>query len=488
VSSLPEYVEERIRRHQLLPEGQAILVAVSGGPDSMALLHLLHRLAPSHRWRLKVAHLNHRLRGRSSDADERLVRRAAQALGLRLVVGQANVRQLAGAEKLSVEMAARKARHEFLARAAARSRCACIALAHHADDQVELFFLRLLRGTGAEGLAGMKWRNPSPNDPAITLVRPLLDLPKSALVDYAARMKIPFREDSTNASLEIQRNRIRHELLPLLRKNYQPALDRSILRLMEIVCAEAEFVTQAAEDWLARRRADASSVCPQESKRPGRIPARRGPAQTEGFDGLSLAVQRRCLQLQLLRLGVRVDFDLVEELRLNEDRPVGVYKNENADRREFVAVRNGQGLVQLRTLEPGARFAPDTVEVCLRGRAGEALFAGMSLRWRISASGARRAFRPAAGREFFDADRIGPRVRLRYWQPGDRYQPIGMAKAVKLQDRFTNQKILRDRRHRLIVAATATGEIFWVEGLRISERFKLTNSTTRRLLWRWQRL
>src|ERR1039458_7290140 len=190
----------------------------------MVLLHLLHGLAPRHGWQLVAAHLNHQLRGRSSDADERLVGRTAQKLKVPLLVGRAAVRELACAGKLSLEMAARELRHGFLAGTARRRHIRTVALAHHADDQLELFFLRLLRGSGGEGLAGVKWRG-----------GPGRDQPKAALVRYAAEHGIRHREDKSNAVLDFQRNRIRHELLPLLRRKYQPALDKTISRVMEIV-------------------------------------------------------------------------------------------------------------------------------------------------------------------------------------------------------------------------------------------------------------
>src|SRR5207245_6181139 len=175
----------------------------------MVLLEALRRLAPANRWKLTVAHFNHQLRGRASEADEKFMARITEEWDLPLVVGRAPVRTFAARHRLSLEMAARGLRHEFLARSACNRGVETIALAHHADDQVELFFLRLLRGAGGEGLAGMKWRNASPSDPGIQLVRPLLDQPKSALRVYAAERKIQFREDATNASLDIQRNRIR---------------------------------------------------------------------------------------------------------------------------------------------------------------------------------------------------------------------------------------------------------------------------------------
>jgi tRNA(Ile)-lysidine synthase len=222
LNDLRNIVENTIAARKLLPERHAVLVAVSGGLDSMVLLHLLAGLAPDHGWRLAVAHFNHRLRGRSSDADERLVRKAADTLGLPFISDAADVRKYASAHKLSIEMAARQLRHGFLARVARKRGIRTIALAHHADDQVELFFLRLLRGAGGEGLAGMKWKNPSPRHPGIQLVRPLLDCTKSELAAWARRERIPFREDASNASLKFQRNRIRHELLASPNSSLKP--------------------------------------------------------------------------------------------------------------------------------------------------------------------------------------------------------------------------------------------------------------------------
>jgi tRNA(Ile)-lysidine synthase len=263
VTGLLERVDQNLLNRQRLKPGQAVLVAVSGGLDSMALLHLLCRLASRHRWRLTVAHFNHRLRGRSSDADEKLVRQIAARLKLPVVVGRAGVKSFAKKSKLSLEMAARKLRHEFLARAARERTIPVVALAHHADDQVELFFLRLLRGAGGEGLAGMKWRSQSPVNPKITLIRPLLDATREELRQFVRENKIPFREDATNAQLEMPRNRVRNELLPLLRKKYQPGLNQTVLRLMEIVGAESDVIGETARQWLevnCRSRGDAAQI------------------------------------------------------------------------------------------------------------------------------------------------------------------------------------------------------------------------------------
>ena len=467
MSELLRRLEHNIRQRGLFREGQPLLIAVSGGVDSMVLLRALHQLSTNRGWRLTVAHLNHRLRGRSSNADEALVRRTAQTLKVPVIVERTDVRQFARARKLSIEMAARELRHDFLARAAARFKIRSIALAHHADDQLELFFLRLLRGSGGDGLSGMKWRNPSPKNPAIHLVRPLLDQPKSSLLKYAAEKKIRFREDASNASLDIQRNRIRHELLPLLRRKYLPHLHKTILRVMDIVGAETELVSTAANSWLEK-------------------PA----AKRLSFEKLPVAVQRRCLQFQLREHGIAPTYDLVEELRLASDQPVNIAAASPPGTRNGKAasvVRDSAGRLYLRQIEVSPRFQSGSRELDL-GQAGETLFDGVRIRWRISSRQPSGARKNAPGREVFDADSVGSRVLLRHWQPGDRFQPIGRASSVKLQDFFTNEKVPRARRHQLIVAVSNNGEVFWVEGLRISERFKLAKATIRRLQWRWKRL
>jgi len=475
VSDLLDHIEQSIKSRGLFREGQPILVAVSGGLDSMVLLSALSELSPKHGWKLAVAHFNHQLRGRSSDADERLVRRTAERLGLRIVTQSADVRKFAAAHRVSIEMAARKLRHDFLSRTASRLKISTIALAHHADDQLELFFLRLLRGSGGEGLAGMKWRNPSPSDARIQVVRPLLDLPKSVLREFAARKKILFREDASNKCLDYQRNRIRHGLLPLLRRKYQPALDRTVLRVMDIIGEQADFVTSAARDWLERT--------------PQRLTL-NAPRST-AFDRLPIAVQRRVVQLQLPALGIKADHALVETLRLAPDRSVAVSVSkpqDNAFASEFVS-RKATGRLELQRPEPKTpRFKTDSLAADLTDGAGEILFGGVRINWRILSRKWNRAPKYKAGCETFDAEKVGSPILLRHWQPGDRFQPIGMANSLKLQDFFTNEKVPGSRRHELLVAANKSGDLFWVEGLRISERFKLTKQTKRGLQWCWQRL
>lgn len=456
VSDLVEQVRQTILEKRLLRPGQAVVLAVSGGLDSMVMLHLLARLSGEHQWRLVVAHLNHGLRGRESDADQAFVRAAAAQLGLPFVTKRVAVTRHAQQRNLSVEMAARQLRHQFLARTAPACGAATVALAHHADDQVETFFLRLLRGAGGESLAGMRYRSPSPADPRVELIRPLLGCRRSALRDFAQAAKVDFREDASNLKADFLRNRLRLELLPLLTAEFQPALATTVLRTMELVGAEAEYVGELARGWLWR--------------------ARRQP-----FAKLHVALQRRILQSQLLALGVAPSFDLIEALRLAPDKPVMAEPGLQLRRAADGAVSLGR----LKTVS----FNPRQLTVDLTGPSGSVTFGSLVLEWALKPlpPGARQALEPQPGAERFDADKVGSPVHLRHWQPGDRFQPIGLRQATKLQDLFVNLKVPRPERHRRVLATTHEGVIFWVEGLRISEQFRLDNGTRRCLEWRRRR-
>jgi tRNA(Ile)-lysidine synthase len=449
VIELVSRVEHAIRTHGLIGKGQTVLVAVSGGRDSMLLLHLLAVLTEEHKWRLVVAHFNHQLRGRSADADERLVRATARALGLHCRVGRGDVRAKSRREGVSLEMAARELRHRFLGRVAAKIGASVIAMAHHADDQVELGLLRLLRGAGGQGMGGMTWSGPALFAKGVRVVRPLLGVARADIERAAARARIRFREDASNRDESIPRNRVRHRLR---RRLFGEDSGTAIRKAMDIAASESDFAERAACEWL-------------------------GAGRRAHFGMLHVAVQRQVVRLQLLALGVASGYELIERLRLFPD--------------EVTTAPGGQGLVCRPdgTVEAKASRAFQSAQVRVDlSKGSEARFSNLQIQ--CSCQPAPRQFRrpqPRPGREVFDADRVGRTIVLRLWRPGDRFQPIGMPAAVKLQDLFTNARIPAGERRRRVLACTAEGAIFWVEGLRIGESFKVTSDSRRRLVWRWRR-
>ncbi len=456
-ASLPARVEQSIRSRGLITDGTVVLVAVSGGADSMVLLDILHQLADRHGWLLEAAHFNHGLRGRAGDADEKLVRKTCQHLGIKLTSERGEVREWARAKHISLEMAGRALRHEFLARTALEHGLRTVALAHHADDQVELFFLRLLRGAGSEGLAGMEWSNPSPMDGRITLVRPLLDCSKSELERYAALRKVLYRNDASNRQATFERNRIRRRLIPLLQAEFQPRLNDIVLRLMDMLRVETEFIQETVARW--------------KPNDPEQVP----------FERLHPALQRQWLKTELIRLGIVPEYDAIETLRSAAEQAVTVAGGKRAS-------RAADGSVRLLAEAEPAGFVEGECRVDVT-KAGQTLFDGLRIEWvRVRVKGMKGVpGQKGVEEEVFDADKVGQTVILRHWRPGDRFQPIGAVVAAKLQDIFVNRKIPRERRRRLVLAETAAGEIFWVEGLRISETHKITDKTGCRLRWSWHR-
>lgn len=455
VSNLRQQVGATIRRHRLIPDGTACVVAVSGGLDSVALLRLLCLLGKNRGWRLHVAHFNHRLRGRAADADERFVRRLADELGLPATVGRADVRAHARRHRSSIETAARDLRHAFLAQVARESGAERIALGHHANDQTETFFLRLLRGSGGAGLGGMQFDSPSPADPSVRLVRPLLETPRTAIADFARSQRLRWREDATNRDEQVLRNWLRRRVLPLLEAKTRGAIHRLVSRTAQMLVAEAQLSRAAARDWLRRH-------------------PRRPP-----FGELLPAVQRQVVAAQLTALGVEAGFEVIERLRLQANEAVTT----------SVGLLQRDATGELHAAEVAAPAFADTGRtVVLRGESGRAEFDGVRIRWR------RRTVprgwvvpQPVAGREFLDARAVGGRLELRHWQVGDRFQPIGLGRPAKLQDLFTNAKVPRGRRHALVVACAGDRGIVWVEGLRLGETAKVGPATRRVIEWRWER-
>ena len=238
-----EKVRAAIEREGLIPPGSKVIVGVSGGADSVALLHILHRLGYS----ITAAHLNHSIRGAEADGDEAFVKALCKKLGIKCVTAKADVPALAKEKGISLEMAARHARHAFF-KTLGEVR---VALAHHADDQLETFFLRAARGTGPGGLSGMKSFQTLEG---LTLVRPMLGIRRAEIIQWLEKEKIEWREDATNTDETISRNFVRRQLFPMFGKLNDRAAE-NLLRTMDILRDEEDHPEKAARrrefrDWL----------------------------------------------------------------------------------------------------------------------------------------------------------------------------------------------------------------------------------------------
>ena len=277
------------------------LIGVSGGRDSIALLHWLVNLGYD---RLIVCHLNHQLRGQSSDADARFVQKLAAKYQVGFELGAANVRALARKKKMSLETAAREARYSFFARAAKRRRCHKIFLAHHADDLVETFLLNLIRGAGLTGLGGMRdVSSRQIHGVDLTILRPLLSIWRSDIDKYVRECHLRFREDATNKNLAPTRNRIRNRIIPYLEKILDRNIRQNLWRTATIAAEE--------ENWLDKEVPDLTNV----------------DLSVPKLRALPVALQRRAI-LKWLRVQniSGVGFEVIERVRLLLDPNVRTAK------------------------------------------------------------------------------------------------------------------------------------------------------------------
>lgn len=227
--------EDTIQRFNMLKKGDKVIVACSGGPDSVALLYLLNQVKKKYDLKLAVAHINHKLRGKESDEDERFVKRLARDLGLDFYAKAFEVKSIAKKKKLSIEEAAREVRYGYLNSLARRIKADKIALGHNADDQAETVLMRLIRGAGGLGLSGI---------PAAKgkIIRPLLEVKREEIEQFLKEADLGFRIDSTNLRKDYLRNRIRLELLPYLKRKYNPKIVDILNRTATILSAQEDYL------------------------------------------------------------------------------------------------------------------------------------------------------------------------------------------------------------------------------------------------------
>ena len=283
------------------PPDARYLIGVSGGRDSIALLHWLVNLGYK---KLIVCHLNHQLRGRSSDADARFVEKLAKKYNVDFELGAANVRALARKKKMSLETAAREARYSFFSRAAKRRRCHKIFLAHHADDLVETFLLNLIRGAGLTGLAAMRDVARRQIDGVdLTILRPLLSVWRTDIDKYLREYHLRFREDATNRNLVPTRNRIRNRIIPYLEKILGRNIRHNIWRTAIIAAEEEKWL----DNWV-----------------PDSINAHLSVPKLRS---LPVALQRRAILKWLRAQNIsEIGFDVIERVRFLLDPSVRTAK------------------------------------------------------------------------------------------------------------------------------------------------------------------
>lgn len=455
-------VRRTIRSHGLLPSGSRVAVALSGGADSVALLFALRELAEAERFQVVgAAHLNHQLRGADADADAEFCRALAAGLGMPIEIERADVAACARDTGTSVEHAAHVARHAFFERAAERLGANAVAVAHTKDDQAETFLLRLLRGAGPRGLSGIHPRSG-------IVVRPFLETSRPDVREFLRGAGIAFREDASNADLSIPRNRIRHELLPLLETRFSPGIVDVLDREAAIAREDVEYLEGAA------RAAAARLVS---------CTARGVEIDADALMAEPAAVVRRVIRVaQQLAAGADrfIGFDAGESVR----RFVVSKSTGQLDLPGHRVNRRGGAVVLTRSRgrekpEPAADFmyhleVPGQVAVpeaaCAISADPRAVPAGRSAGelWHLSGR---------SNEAVIEARELAGPLAVRNRRPGDTFRPLGLNGRKTLQDFFVDAKIERFEREITPVIVDSAGQIVWIAGLALAEEFRVTEAT-----------
>lgn len=433
---LPQIVRQTMQAHGMLEPAQRALVAVSGGADSMALLHLLHRAGLAG----AVAHFDHQTREGASAEDAAFVARAAEALGLPCFTESQPIEAMAAARKESFEMVAREARYAFFRDTAVANGFDALATGHHADDQAETVLLRLLRGASPAGLAGIP---PIRDLGGVRVIRPLLDCSRAQLVDWLEVEGIAWREDASNKDARYERNQLRHELIPRLERDYNPAVVDALSRLARLQRMDDGLLSHYTEEALTR--------CLDREKR----------LQREPFIALEPALQYRCMVRCIQEAGGRSDYESVAR---------AVAAAVSGDAGAQVDLGNGAALYLAGRHAVFAPLAPpDLEEDIILPIPGETSGFGRIFR-------ARRLDRLPEGplalycharRQVFDGAALGATFTIRRRRPGDRFQPLGMAGAKKVKDVFNDLGLTRPERDAQVMIESG-GEIVWIVGHTVS--------------------
>ena len=427
-----------------------VIVALSGGADSTALLDLLSRL-PGLSPRLVAAHLNHCLRGAESDRDEEFVRSLARHYRIPLEYRRMDVEELSRRERLNLEDAGRRARIGFLSELRDSWQAAAVALAHHADDQAETVLMRFLRGAGAGGLAGMPYRN------GRKFVRPLLGVTRAELALYLTERGLTWREDASNHDTAFLRNRIRHELLPLL-EQYNPAIRERLAKTAAMLSDEHHLLNRLATE-------NTDRVCTMDGDSLACSVAHLAEQPP--------ALRRRSLRLMLERLSGNLDhftgrhIEAMERL-LASPRPNGILNLPQ----HITALREYGSFVLRRAVAPPPA---DMGELAIAGTGHYLLPGGGALTLTpVPASAAAEPL--AADTALFNPERTPFPWHVRTFRNGDRISPFGMTGSKKVKELFIDAKVPRSQR-RNIPLLFCGDTLLWVCGMRVS-RFGCPDGTS----------
>lgn len=449
-----EKIKAHIQRYKMLTKGDRVVVACSGGPDSLALLYILTELRPSYQLELAVAHVNHMFREESAE-EARFVGRVAGQLGAAYYQTEINVPEYIQKTGLSAEEAARIVRYRFLYQVAEEWQANKIAIGHHRDDQAETVLLHLLRGSGTKGLGAMKRVNG-------LLIRPLLAVSRQEIEEYCQLTNLQPCEDMSNQNLDFLRNRIRLELIPHLESRYNPALRSSLCRTAEIISDEHDFILQSAQKALQSIGKETSDHIYLNSDE---LVKYHVSMQREIF---RLAIEKKQGHLKgisFLHVENLIEMAVRGSVGSSLPLPGGLIAQKGYSSIALTFSRHCESKSRVALSEVMLNIPGSTVLTQL----------GIAISAKLSDIPIESL---ALGQALFDWNELQEPLVVRTRQEGDRFNPLGIKGSKKLKEFFIDSKIPRCQRDSIPLVCDRLG-IIWAAGYRQSERGKVTAQTSR---------
>ncbi len=447
-----------INRYNLLTEGDKVILALSGGIDSMVLADLLLKAKVE----FVAAHCNFHLRGEESDGDEKYVREYAERHGIQCFVKHFDTEQYAAEQGISIEMAARDLRYAWFEELRQQLGYDIIAVAHHADDQAETFFINLLRGAGLRGLKGMQPRNG-------VIIRPLLWASREQIRQYAVENQIAWREDHTNAESVYLRNKIRNQLLPAFDKLH-PEARQGLYKSLEHLASENELYRELLKEKLS---------CLVEEQDGVSVIARRND---EAIQDVALD----CHAALAMTQSEQLLFEWLRQYGFNTDQcrfifeamETGIGNKYYSPTHQLVIGRDNLQLSEIKSVED---------ETILIEIGEEEILSPVHLRFSKLEKNADFVLDKSPEVAQLDYDKLRFPLTLRHWQHGDRFHPLGLKGSKLLSDFFVDQKFTEWQKQNVWLLASSDGDILWVVGYRIDDRYKVNSETKSILLCEMKR-
>jgi len=450
-------IEKTIERFSMLKKHNKVLLCVSGGPDSVAMLYAFLHIAKKMRLKLFIAHFNHCLRKNQSDGDQRYVEKLTNHFKIPLFAQKEDTKKFAKTNRLSLEDAARRLRYDFFIRRAEGLGIDSIVTAHTKDDQAETVLMRILRGSGLRGLRGIV---PKSSLSGYAIIRPLIDVERKEVIQYLKKNKIRPRIDSSNKDKKFFRNKIRLELLPYLKKNYNPKIKDLLVGISEAIGSDYEYLTLKHKSIYRKMT---------------RINREEVKISLSDFRKSHVSLKRALTRNAIEDLKGdldNIDFRHWSEVEdLVNKRPIGSI----VDLPGMISVKKSASL--LRFYSRAKKKAPEKKEASVIVNVpGDTAFGKNILKTTITKR-YRNLNSDLKNIEQIDFDKVSFPLTLRTRRPGDRFMPLGMKRYKKMSDFFIDEKIPLKRRERTPLLLSATGEIIWVLKVRISEMVKATDKT-----------